>query len=238
MDSRHARVSGRDKAYQGIRARILNLDLPPGSLLSENELAGALAVSRTPVREALVLLAQEGLVQVFPKVGTFVSRVDLEQVVEAQFFREAVEMTSLASLHPPFPADVLARLHGNLAKQDALGDGWADFFTLDEDFHSGLMALGGHESSWRFVAAAKGHLDRARWLSLAAVHDSAAARIQEHHTIFDAVESLRLDDAATALRKHLRNVFADIEQIKTASPELFATDPAAQPVRQSIAVWR
>ncbi|MCL2464157.1 MAG: GntR family transcriptional regulator [Micrococcales bacterium] len=230
--------SGRDRAYQGIRANILDLTLPPGSLLSENELAGTWGVSRTPVREALVLLAQEGLVQVYPKIGTFVSRVDLAQVVEAQFFREAVEMASLASLTPPYDEAVLRRLRENLTQQDGVGDGWAGFFTLDETFHSSLMALGGHEASWKFVAAAKGHLDRARWLGLATLHDSAAVRIAEHHAIFDAVEADHRQDAADLLRKHLRNVFADIEQIKAASPELFATDQSAQPVRRTVVVWQ
>ena len=229
--------SARDRAYQGIRTSILDLTLQPGTLLSENEIAANFGISRTPVREALVLLAKEGLVQVAPKTGTFVARVDLAEVIEAQFFREAVEMASLASLTPPFDDTAMQQLRDNLRQQNGVGDDWHAFFRLDETFHSLLMELAGHGASWKFVAAAKGHLDRARWLGLATLHESTAVRIGEHHAIFDAVENDQLDDASILLRQHLRNVFADIETIKASSPDLFVTDASARPARRSVAVW-
>ena len=86
--------------YETLRRKVLTLELPPGAALSENELAAALGVSRTPVRESLILLAEEGLVQVFPQVGSFVSRVDPDGVADAQFLREAVELAALDDLPP------------------------------------------------------------------------------------------------------------------------------------------
>src|SRR6478609_6670768 len=68
-----ARGTNRKVVYETLREQILTMALPPGAALSENELAAVLGVSRTPVRESLILLADEGLVQVFPQVGTFVS---------------------------------------------------------------------------------------------------------------------------------------------------------------------
>ena len=91
--------------YDTIRRKVLTLELPPGAALSENELAAALGVSRTPVRESLILLAEEGLVQVFPQVGSFVARVDPDGVADAQFLREAVELAALDDMPPdPNPA--------------------------------------------------------------------------------------------------------------------------------------
>ncbi len=87
--------TNRRVVYETLRRKVLTLELPPGAALSENELAAALGVSRTPVRESLILLADEGLVQVFPQVGTFVSRVDPDRVRDAQFLREAVELAAL-----------------------------------------------------------------------------------------------------------------------------------------------
>ena len=66
------KVTARERAYRELRLRIVSLTLPPGSPLSENDLAEQMSVSRTPVRESLILLAEEGLVQVFPQLGTFV----------------------------------------------------------------------------------------------------------------------------------------------------------------------
>src|SRR6478672_13792128 len=89
------RLSVRDQTLDTLRRRIISLQLPPGEPLSENELAQELGVSRTPVRESLILLREEGLVQVFPQIGSFVSLVDLARVSEAQFVREAIECASL-----------------------------------------------------------------------------------------------------------------------------------------------
>src|SRR3712207_8797618 len=88
------RTTSRRAVYGELRRRVVTLELPPGAPLSENELAAALGTSRTPVRESLILLSQEGLVQVFPKVGSFVSRVDPERVSDAQFLRRSEEHTS------------------------------------------------------------------------------------------------------------------------------------------------
>src|ERR671921_1446848 len=92
------RLSVRDQQLDTLRRRIISLQLPPGEPLSENELAQELGVSRTPVRESLILLREEGLIQVFPQIGSFVSLVDLERVAQAQFIREAIECASLADV--------------------------------------------------------------------------------------------------------------------------------------------
>ncbi|MFP5417310.1 MAG: GntR family transcriptional regulator [Actinomycetes bacterium] len=228
--------SGRERAYDALRAKILTLQFAPGTPLSENDLATALGVSRTPVREAILLLTREGLVRVFPKVGTFVSRVDPAQVAEAQFLREAVELASLSSIPLPADPEILSRLEANLDEQDRVGDDVIGFFSLDEEFHRGLMALGGHEPSWSFVAAAKGHLDRARMLGITKLPILDHLK-QEHRAVYDAVVAEDLDKARDELRAHLRTVFADIKTIETASPELFASDPESVPTRRSIAVW-
>src|SRR6266567_5599154 len=109
--------SNRERVYAELRRRIVTLDLPPGGSLSENELAAQLSVSRTPVRESLILLAEEGLVQIFPKIGSFVARVDPERVADAQFLREAVELAALEDLSDDFDAAVVRDLEANIAAQ-------------------------------------------------------------------------------------------------------------------------
>lgn len=224
----------RHRAYEHLRTRILRLALPPGVTISENELAAELGMSRTPVREAIMLLTDEGLVEVLPQVGTFVSRVDPDRVAEAQFLREAVELASLQTLG--YPLGDLSALEENLAAQDAADDDIDRFFALDEDFHRGLMALAGHEASWATVAAAKGHLDRARRLGIEQP-GSTARFAAEHRAVFDAIIIGDLDRATELLRRHLRVVFDDILTLQRESPELFVTDPDARPVRRSVLVW-
>src|SRR4051794_27041342 len=88
-------ASTRSQVYTIIREAIVSLRLLPGQALSENELATQYGVSRTPVREALIRLAGDGLVEVVPQLGTFVSRISELDVREAQFIREVLECTSL-----------------------------------------------------------------------------------------------------------------------------------------------
>lgn len=229
--------SGRERAYASIRRQIVSLVLAPGSSISENELAAGLGLSRTPVREALVVLAGENLVQVFPKIGTFVARVDPAQVAEAQFLREAVEVESLRSLVPPLREDIMDELRANVAEQERATIDTDSFFQVDEDFHRGLMRLAGHGVSWTTVAAAKAHLDRARMLGLTSQPLSQARAVREHRRILDAVESRDIDAAVTTLHDHLRSVFDDIVRLQTRSPDLFSLAEGQQPVRRSVAVW-
>jgi DNA-binding GntR family transcriptional regulator len=215
---------------------VLTLELPPGSALSENELAAALGVSRTPVRESLILLGEEGLVQVFPQVGSFVSRVDPDRVRDAQFLREAVELAALDDMPPKLDPAVVAELRANLDRQRAPGIDLEEFFDLDEAFHHGMLQLSGHARAWSTVVAAKGHLDRARRLGLKE-KNTTTPFADQHVEIFDAVVDGDLPRARDTMRTHLRAVFEDVERIRQHSPELFASDNGAVPVRRNVVVW-
>ena len=228
--------TGRRAVYEELRRRVVTLELTPGAPLSENELAAELGISRTPVRESLILLSQEGLVQVFPKVGSFVSRVDPARVADAQVLREAVELASLDDVPlEPDPAQV-ADLRENLAQQVTADRDAEVFFRLDEDFHHGLLRLAGHERVWPTVVAAKGHLDRARRLGL--TENASMTVFRDQHTaVLDALLRGDRAEARSLMRTHLRAVFADIERVRQRSPELFASNTGSVPTRRSVAVW-
>jgi DNA-binding GntR family transcriptional regulator len=221
--------------YDQLRAAIINLDIEPGALISENDLTARLGVSRTPVREALIVLAKEGFVQIVPKVGTFVSRVSFSLVRDAQFLRETVELAALDDLPTDLDSDLIAQLQQNLATQSTDLTP-TQFFALDEQFHKTLMTLSGHGGSWAAVASAKGHLDRARMLGLG-IARPISTLVTEHHGVLDAVMSHRIATAKNVLRGHLRAVFAELEQIRDERPNLFADDLDATPTRKSVAVW-
>ena len=229
------KVTAREAAYKELKQRIVSLTLAPGSPLSENELAECLSVSRTPVRESLILLAEEGLVQVFPQLGTFVSRVDTDKVADAQFVREAIEIASLRDAVAARTDEDIEALRSNLALQAAPGLNMDAFFELDEKFHQSLMSAGGHSAAWRSVESAKAHLDRARRLGLRDTRPIDELILQ-HTAIVDAVENADFDAADRAMRDHLRAVFDDVERIKAASPHLFS-DSTERPTRRVVASW-
>lgn len=226
----------RRKVYETLRGKILTLELPPGSALSENELAAEMGVSRTPVRESLILLSEEGLVQVFPQIGSFVSRIDPKKVGDAQFLREAIELSALDDIPLELDDSETQRLRANLHQQHAPGIQLEDFFHLDEEFHEGLLRLSGHAEAWMTVVQAKGHLDRARRLGLNDA-ESPTKWADQHSAVFDAVVAGDLPRARETLREHLRTVFDDIEHIRERSPELFSSSTSS-PARRSVAFWQ
>lgn len=220
-----ARPSARALAYSRIRDDIIAGRSAPGALLSENELATALGISRQPVREALLLIAQEGLVEVRPQSGTYVTRIDPDRVREAQFIREAIELASLAACATPSD-DEERMLRDIIARQRAASDRDA-FYPLDEEFHRALLGLAGHANAWAAVSAAKGHLDRARYVGMSATR-TVQDYVDDHERVVEALAAGDADAAADALREHLRFVFADLDAVRTQHPELF---DAAQPAR-------
>src|SRR3954453_4662551 len=80
------------QVFERLRGLIITLALPPGSALSRAELAAQFGVSSTPIRDALMRLEEEGLVDVFPQHATVVSRVDLGRAQQAHFLRQALEL--------------------------------------------------------------------------------------------------------------------------------------------------
>ena len=213
-------------AYAWLREAILSGHLRPGQALSENELAHQLGVSRTPVREAIIRLENEGLLSVRPQVGTSVAPIDVEAVADVQFLREAVECRTVAlAAQRVTPADAL-ELRRQLKEQAriaARGD-HAAFVPLDDRMHQKLVAMAGRPRVWRAVEDAKAQLDRVRFLSL---EDPAwlATIHRQHEEIVGRVIAGDADGAVAAMSLHLRAVFASIETIARSSPEYFRSAP-------------
>lgn len=106
------------------------------------------------------------------------------------------------------------------------------FYPLDEEFHRTLLGLAGHANAWAAVSAAKGHLDRARYVGMSATR-SVQAYVDDHERVVDALLSGDMDAAISELRDHLRFVFADLEAVRTSRPELFESVPRARTGRPS-----
>lgn len=221
-----ARVRGentRRLVHTWLRRQIIDLELAPGAPLSEAEIGARLGVSRTPVRESLILLAEEGLVEVFPQRGSFVGPIRYEDVVAAQFVREAIECSSLELAGEKVGAGDVAELRALIVRQSEADrdDDASRFFDLDEEFHQLLLRACGHDPAWRIVASAKAQMDRARRLSLPE-GGKMADLVAQHAAVVDALAGGDVPAAVAQLREHLRVVLQDITHIQDERPELFA----------------
>ncbi|TCO55892.1 DNA-binding GntR family transcriptional regulator [Actinocrispum wychmicini] len=215
-----------------LRAAIISLELAPGRALSENELATRYGVSRTPIRSALIRLADEGLVEIVPQLGTFVARIDVREVREAQFVREALERASLRhAVRRATEADHLGlqRLLAEQREAAAVGD-LRRWFRLDEDLHRTLLEVAGHPRTWAVVQSVKVHMDRVRMLSLPepAVLDDL---LSQHVAIVDAVVRGRPAEADTVMAKHLRRVLDHLDGFAVRFPDYFAEEDDS-PIRR------
>lgn len=210
------------QTHAWIRRAILTLELKPNTALSEKELSSRFGISRTPVREALIKLSDEGLVDIFPQRGTYVSPIRVAEVAEAQFIREALE-TAVARMAAAKADDTFkARIRENLTEQRiAMEDGrLEDFMRLDEGFHRAFSDFAALPRAWHVIQNVKGQLDRVRYLSLP--HPGHVTHLYEQHKdISDAVQGGDADAAAEHMRHHLREVFKSIDELMIEQPEVF-----------------
>jgi DNA-binding GntR family transcriptional regulator len=205
--------------YQDLRRRITTGEYLPLLSISENELAATFGVSRTPVREALSKLEEDGLISIMPQYGTFVAPISAAQVASAQFVREALECAAVAEAAPRCEPEDAARLRAQVAAQNTAASE-ITFFEADERMHRELMTLAGQETAWHVVMAAKVNLDRIRHLSARYVTKRQAILV-EHRDIVDRVVARDGAGASGAMRAHLRGVFASTERMMEMHPEFF-----------------
>jgi DNA-binding GntR family transcriptional regulator len=214
----------RDRVYLTLREAITTAQLVPGRRLSENELAGRLGVSRTPIREALALLREERLVAIVPQLGTFVTRVSTSAVADAAFVREALECSAVRLAAEHVDARTLQELHANLAAQESADV--AAFDALDDDFHRVLCDASGHTIAWTLTHRANGQLDRIRRLSLPEP-GYLREMVAEHHDVMAAVARRDADGAERALRHHLRMVPSLLPALRERHPDYFEEEEGA-----------
>lgn len=202
------------RVYNYLRRRIRDLEIPPGTPLRKNEIALECGVSRAPVSEAIARLSAEGLVDVFPQSGSFVSPIRTEDIREAMFIRTALEVEAVRRATQIADAGLLARLEANIrAQKDALQEASLDaalYDDLDEALHAEIMAALHSSRAQHLLEEARVMLDRPRFLALPEDHRPEDT-FEEHRRIVDAIGTGDPELAAAAMRVHLAKVAAAIE---------------------------
>jgi DNA-binding GntR family transcriptional regulator len=150
-EDRRAAAPAKDCVYQVLHNEILHLELEPGTAVSENNLAAELNVSRTPVRDALARLEDEGCVEVFPQRGTRVTFISQERIRQTLFFRISLEQQVLSELcEKGLREEDISLLEESLSRQRRFYDSQSHVELLDEDLrmHQMLFEFSGHGAAW------------------------------------------------------------------------------------------
>ena len=208
------------QVLEHLREAILALELAPGTVLVRQELAEQFGVSQTPVREALMRLNEEGLVDVFPQHATLVSRIDLGAARQAHFLRRAIELELVRELAQQAPAGLVARLQQQVALQAALAEAqqYGEFVAADRAFHHLMYQAVGMDQLWALVGRVSGHVDRLRRLHLPTAGKTASI-LRDHRAIVAGIASGDAAAAQDALRTHLSGTLSAVEEIRAQYPD-------------------
>ena len=208
------------QVFERLRDRIIALALPPGAPLSRIALQSEFGLSSTPIRDALMRLAEEGLVDVFPQHATLVSRIDVPRAQQAQFLRQALELEIvrlLAMIPALVPVDDLNALIGQQRRFAKDGD-FASFTVVDNAFHQRLYSAADKQDLWLLVRSRSGHIDRLRRLHLPSP-GKAQTILRHHKQIVDAIAAGHPDEAQAYLREHLTGTLSDLATIRSLWPD-------------------
>lgn len=208
--------------YKILRRAIITCRILPSVSLSEKEIAVQFNVSRQPVREAFIKLAEANLVQVLPQRGTFVTKISAKKVFEGQFIREAVECAVIRRAAAEATEQDIAKLSHNLAEQKAAIKQHDDrlFLIKDDEFHQMLINIIDCPMAWETIENIKAMMDRVRFLTLEEVTPPDIL-IRQHENILNALKAHDSDAAAEALREHLRAILDSVEVIFAKNTDWF-----------------
>ncbi|MCS3433498.1 GntR family transcriptional regulator [Klebsiella sp. BIGb0407] len=219
-------LSASRRIYLYLRQQIIEMSMPPGMRVIEREIAEAHGISRTPVHEAVQRLAEDGLIEIRPRVGTFVARIPLDALEEAMLIRTALEQTVVAEAAKRSTTEGINLLHDIINTQNicAQAGDTKGFHQADEAFHVQLGIISGHPGIWPIILQAKIQIDRYRQLTLP-LPGRMTVVVDEHISIVNAVASHNADEAISAMRQHLDQVLPVLKITNVMHPEYFIPHP-------------
>ena len=203
-----AASSAREAAYQTLWGRIVTMELKPGDPLNDRQLAEEMGISRTPVREALIMLNIAHMVTIKPQSGTYVAPIDLKLMRLEQFARFTLEKEMLFHVHKHCKASHIAAYRANIQeyeKASAAPDNPlknSHMLEIDNKFHRLSFEFCGMEEHFDHMLSTFKHIERLRLFSLM-LGENESVPVQ-HGRIVDALESGDPEELEQALREHLQ----------------------------------
>jgi DNA-binding GntR family transcriptional regulator len=213
----------RDYVYETLKKNIMDLKLEPGRLISEKDLVEMLQVSRTPIREALVKLSQDELIETTPQKGSVISLIDLQHAEESRFLRQTLESAIVREACEMLTGEQVLHLQHLISLQELCESegNYERLFELDEEFHKTIILGCGRVRTWGLIQQVTTHYNRIRFLRLATNHDWRVI-LSQHHGIVRAIKDKDPDTAEKVLRAHLDMFVIEKEQLKQKYPKYFS----------------
>lgn len=223
------RASGenaRTYAHRVILDNIINLELVPGSAVSENELAVQLNVSRTPIREALIEMSHLGLIEIIPQRGSFVTKIDYDHIEDAKFIRLSLESAAVRlGCKQGISEHYMKLIKENLEKQRKVMKDVEDQYPmmdLDNEFHGLIFDAVDKQRAYEFLKPQMVHFDRLRVLTYKLLKNQKSAQsVNDHENIAYALEKRDAELAEMVMTLHLTRHQVEKDELVEYCPEYF-----------------
>ena len=196
-------------AYEAIKDAIINYRLKSGEILVERQLCAKLGISRTPVREALRILANEGLVEFIPNKGAFVSHIRVEDIIEIYDIRANLEGLAVRLYISSIPDSIIDELRSLIAiQEDALSRGQVEeFIKSDIKFHRLYVENSSNKRLKSMLQTISDQITRFAMTTLKetgnVLEDHYKQSLKQHYEILDAITVRDGEKAEQAIKKHI-----------------------------------
>lgn len=213
--------SATDLVFQKLYEAVISLQLPPGTKVSETEVARQLEVSRQPVRDAFFRLSNLGFLLIRPQRATLITRISEQAVRDAMFVRLAIEVECLRVAIARLSEDDIHRIQANLDDQKEALDqtNLTAFYAADDRFHALLCDIAGRPRAWTLIQSQKAHMDRVRYLNL--TEGRRVKVMAEHDAVFEAIRTGNAALAETRLRAHISDIGSILADQRQRFPDYF-----------------
>ncbi|MBO5524106.1 MAG: GntR family transcriptional regulator [Roseburia sp.] len=214
--------------YEKLKEQILHLELPPGSAISEIETAAKYEISRTPVRDAFKMLESEGLLEIKPHIGTFVSLIDLNMISDILYTREVLEQAVLKDLSlsydksQEFKVQLLLQQQWDLIHSELPDDELSRAFIIsDNNYHKMLYTIAGKQNVMSFLTSINSQYERFRTFLNLGGREGLEQLCKDHEHIWKCISAQDLEGLSTAISHHIYDGFNSSTEVVSQHPEFF-----------------
>ena len=213
------------QAYDLILKKIIDAEYEPGQKISEKKIEEDLQIGRTPVREALLQLRQESLINVIPQSGTYISKIDLKDVLDARFARASVESrimreAATINLNEEQIADLDQIIQNE--KRTCENDDFPAFLESDDVFHEYFYKITNHQRVWDWLKKINIQFNRFRFLRLKVQKLSWQGLIEEHIAIYEAIKANDVNEADRLTANHMHRMLDEEDSLIKTFPNYFS----------------
>jgi DNA-binding GntR family transcriptional regulator len=222
-DKKYEKKNISQNVYFTLRNRILNLEYKPGRSLSVVSLSNELGVSRSPVRDVLLQLSRENLVEIFPQSGSRVSLISIHRTEEERFVRRHLELAAIRELFYNTENTTLQKMENFIIQQEnAIQENdIISFLYWDETFHREIFSSINKLDCWDLIKSFSPNDRRVRLLAEKIISFTPETVIQSHRDLITAFRERKLENAIAIEEHHMGRISSEILALLNSYPELF-----------------